>query len=148
MEMNYVSQSPENTAELARSQAQELIQKYSGQPLVIALEGDLGAGKTTFTQAFASALGVKDKVKSPTFVLMKHYELQNVPQYTNLYHLDCYRLNDAADLGPLGMDEIFQKNGNIVLVEWAERIKEVLPQNHLLIQIEHKAEQVRNIIIK
>ncbi len=129
------------------SLAEQFTTKHAGAPLVIALEGDLGAGKTTFTQAFAKALGVAKQLKSPTFVLMKHYALHDVPGYSTLYHLDCYRLQNPKDLEPLGVEHILKQPGNIVLIEWAERVKDVLPPEHIRIQIEHSTEQERNIHI-
>ena len=146
--MLYVSHDTGETRRLAGEQARELIKLYGGRPLVIALEGELGAGKTTFVQAFTEVLGVKDKVKSPTFVLMKDYELTGVPGYRHLYHLDCYRLNEAKDLEPLGVKEILNTSGNIILIEWAERVKEILPAKRLVIHIDHITEHTRNITIK
>ncbi len=143
--MTHASHSPEETQRFAQEQAQVLTQ-YAG-PLVIALEGDLGAGKTTFTQAFAEALGVHERVKSPTFVLMKHYHLSGLEKYDTLYHLDCYRLQHASDLDPLGVKEIIQQPKSIILIEWAERVKDILPKTYWLIRIEHVSEQERNITI-
>ena len=145
--MMYVSQSPEDTQRLAKEQAVLLSKQGEGKPLIIALEGELGAGKTTFTQAFAEALGAAEHLKSPTFVLMKHYSISAVAGYHTLYHLDCYRLNGSADLGPLGVKEILQQEGAIVLIEWAERVADILPRNHWVIHIDHIAEHERNISI-
>ena len=146
--MTYLSHSPEDTQEFARKQALRLVEESSGQPIVIALEGELGAGKTTFTQAFATVLGVHENVKSPTFVLMKHYKLTNVINYHTLYHLDCYRLNNSADLLSLGTSDIIQRAGNIVLIEWAERVADILPKSHWVVHIDHVAEHDRNIKIE
>ena len=145
--MTYLSHSPEDTQQFAREQALRLIEESSGQPIVIALEGELGAGKTTFTQAFAEALGVREHLKSPTFVLMKHYHITGVPNYHTLYHLDCYRLNSSADLIPLGTRDTIHLPGTIILIEWAERVTDILPRNHWVIHIDHIAEQERNISI-
>ncbi len=146
--MIYASHSPEDTQRFAREQALVLTQEGKGEPLVIALEGELGAGKTTFTQAFADALGVDGRVKSPTFVLMKHYNLSNTPNYETLYHLDCYRLQDSNDLGPLGIGELLKRPGAIVLIEWAERVADILPTSYWRIRIEHVSEQGRNIEVQ
>ncbi len=97
-----------------------LAQKYRNG--VIALVGELGAGKTTFTQGFARGLGIKDKIISPTFVLIR--------QHGNFYHIDLYRLNDFKDLG---LEEILSNKNNIVLIEWAEKIKDLLPKNTIWI---------------
>ncbi|WP_082691577.1 tRNA (adenosine(37)-N6)-threonylcarbamoyltransferase complex ATPase subunit type 1 TsaE [Paenibacillus rubinfantis] len=96
---------------------------------VIALDGDLGAGKTAFSQLFAKHLGVKDTVNSPTFTLIKEYE-GRLP----FYHMDVYRLSlDEAD--ELGLDEYFYGNG-VTLVEWASLIEELLPESVLRIYVE------------
>ncbi|MEK7645995.1 MAG: tRNA (adenosine(37)-N6)-threonylcarbamoyltransferase complex ATPase subunit type 1 TsaE [Patescibacteria group bacterium] len=148
--MMYVSHSPEETQRFAKEQALELIHIGNGQPIVIALEGELGAGKTTFAQAFAEALGVQEHLKSPTFVLMKHYRIKPTTdnqQPTTLYHLDCYRLKDYKDLEPLGVENILNNPENIVLIEWAERVADILPKNHWVVHIDHIAEQERNITV-
>lgn len=145
--MQYISHSVEDTQLFAKEQALDLTRRAEGAPLVIALEGDLGAGKTTFTQAFTKALGVSEKVKSPTFVLMKKYDLADVPGYSKLYHLDCYRLHGPVELQPLGIEEIFKKPGAIILIEWAERIENILPAKHVTIRFEHVSELQRNISV-
>lgn len=145
--MNYASHGPEETQRIAHDEALKLVEKEKGAPVVVALEGELGAGKTTFVQAFAKALGAKEKLKSPTFVLMKDYQLSAGHDYKKLYHLDCYRLKNESDLEPLNIKDIIAQPGNIVLIEWAERVKGILPRNHWLIRFEHVSEQERNISI-
>lgn len=108
---------------------------------VIALDGDLGAGKTAFSQLFAKHLGVKDTVNSPTFTLIKEYE-GRLP----FYHMDVYRLSlDEAD--ELGLDEYFYGNG-VTLVEWASLIEELLPQDVLRIYVETVSAIGRRMHIK
>ena len=145
--MTYLSHSPEDTQNFARLQALRFVKESVGEPIIIALEGELGAGKTTFTQSFASALGIHEHVKSPTFVLMKQYQLINVVNYHTLYHLDCYRLNTSVDLLPLGTNDIIHQKGTIVLIEWAERVADILPRNHWVIHIDHISEHQRNITV-
>jgi len=145
--MMHLSHSLEDTQKFARAEAQKFMSSGKGEPLVIALEGELGAGKTTFTQAFAKALGAQGQIKSPTFVLMKSYELTNAAPYHTLHHLDCYRLQKVQDLGPLGVAEKIVQSGTITLIEWAERVKEILPRNYWLIRFEHVSEHERNISI-
>ena len=121
----------------------------AGKAGVIALEGELGAGKTTFAQAFAKALGIKSKVKSPTFNILKKY---GVPRSTLhglrfLYHIDCYRLKDEKDAEPLGIKEIFKEKNSIVLIEWPERIKKILPKSVIKIHIDHLGPDKRKIKI-
>lgn len=107
-------------------------------PDVLTLEGDLGAGKTTFTQALAKALGVTRTVNSPTFTIIKQYE-GNYP----FNHLDVYRLADSDE--DLGWDELFYGDA-ISVVEWAHLIEEDLPKERLGIQIFHTGDTARKIV--
>ena len=106
----------------------------------ITLEGDLGAGKTTFTQSFAKGLGIKRNVNSPTFTIMKQYE-GRIP----LNHLDVYRLEDSDE--DLGWDEIFYGDA-VTVVEWAHLIEEELPKARLAIEITRIDDTSRKFIFK
>lgn len=99
---------------------------------VLTLEGDLGAGKTTFTKGIAKGLGVKRTVNSPTFTIVKEYE-GRLP----LYHMDVYRLEDSDE--DIGFDEYFNGNG-VSVVEWAQFIEEYLPTNRLDIRIKYNGD--------
>ena len=88
--------------------------------VVLALRGDLGSGKTTFIQGFAGGLGVKEKIISPTFVILK--------RFGNFYHIDCYRLGKPEEILPLDWQEIIANPRNIVAVEWPEKIEKFLPE--------------------
>lgn len=104
---------------------------------VVALDGDLGAGKTRFSQSVARALGVPGVVNSPTFTIIKEYEGDRLP----FYHMDVYRISeDEAD--ELGLDDYFYGEG-VTLVEWAELIRSLLPPEHLAIYIRHSGETRR-----
>lgn len=105
---------------------------------VVALSGDLGAGKTTFVQGLALGLGIKDPIQSPTFVLLNLYK--------GLYHFDLYRLKDEADFTSLGFEEYFHKDG-ICVIEWPERIAKILPAGTVYIEFIYKQEQ-RIAVIK
>jgi tRNA threonylcarbamoyladenosine biosynthesis protein TsaE len=120
MSYTYISNSPEDTNRLAALLAQWLV-----PGCVVALEGDLGAGKTTFSQAFARGLGVREIVSSPTFTIIKEYEGERCP----FYHMDVYRLT-VEEADELGLDDYFFGDG-ITLVEWASRIEEIMPQERL-----------------
>ncbi|MFX3636173.1 MAG: tRNA (adenosine(37)-N6)-threonylcarbamoyltransferase complex ATPase subunit type 1 TsaE [Candidatus Pristimantibacillus sp.] len=99
--------------------------------VVLALDGDLGAGKTTFSQSYAKAIGVEGIVNSPTFTIIKEYEGAEMP----FYHMDVYRLSlEEAD--ELGLDDYFFGNG-VTIIEWASLIDELLPPERLEIYIEH-----------
>lgn len=104
---------------------------------VIALDGDLGAGKTRFSQAMAAGLGVKGVVNSPTFTIIKEYEGERLP----FYHMDVYRITEA-EAEELGLDEYFYGDG-VTVVEWAERIADLLPPERLEIRIRHAGERER-----
>ncbi len=99
---------------------------------VIALTGDLGAGKTTLTKAIAQGLGIADMITSPTFTLVKEYGSGRLP----LYHFDVYRIGDVDEMYELGYEEYFYGNG-VCVVEWADLIEELLPENAIRIQIEY-----------
>jgi len=112
---------------------------------VISLIGDLGAGKTTFVQFLASALGVKEKVNSPTFVLMKVYNTSN-DKIKNLVHVDAYRLNHSDELKNIGLTEYFNKPDSIVVIEWADKVKDLLSENTLIINFKEGAEDNQRVI--
>lgn len=99
---------------------------------VIALIGDLGTGKTTLTKAIAEGLGVKDVITSPTFNIVKQYESGRLP----LYHFDVYRIGDIDEMYELGYEEYFYGNG-VCVIEWADIIEELIPQDAVIIEIEY-----------
>lgn len=106
----------------ARDFTEQLSSKAEGATLVT-LSGELGAGKTSFIQGVARALGVQDPVTSPTFVLEKMYTLpKNDKGFLRLVHIDAYRLKKGIDLRTLGFDEIMQDSRNLVMLEWPERV--------------------------
>lgn len=109
---------------------------------VIALDGDLGAGKTTFVQGFADEMGAVEPVASPTFVLMRAYH-GRLP----IYHFDVYRLEGSAQLDDVGAEECFWGDG-VSLVEWAERIPEALPPDRIDIVFAHVDESSRTLVIE
>ena len=131
-----ITKSDQETKELAGEIAQEMLGRENSEALVIGLEGDLGSGKTTFIQGIAQGLGIKDKITSPTFVIMK--------KYNSFYHIDCYRI-ESKDLLELGFKEIINQSGNIVMIEWAERVKNVLPKNTIWMKFEYIDENKRKI---
>lgn len=109
--------------------------------VVLALHGDLGAGKTTFMQHLAATLGVTELVVSPTFVIMKHYLLSGSDPFTDLYHLDAYRIEDELELTPLGLTQLLSEPTALVAIEWAERIDSMLPTHTLHLSFEIHNEQ-------
>lgn len=117
---------------------------------VIELRGDLGAGKTTFTQGFLEALGVRGRVTSPTFVLMKRFALTGAAKrsgFKHAYHIDAYRFRAPKEADALGLKEILKDPQAIVLIEWPERLQGLLPRVKISIRFAHgKREDERAII--
>lgn len=147
--MEILLKSPQETEKAAGALAKEIIKKHSRlkRGIVIGLEGELGAGKTTFVKGFARGLGIKAKISSPTFVIMKSYRLY-VTSYKTLFHIDAYRLKDHNDLVRLGIEEIFNNTENITLIEWSDRVKKILPKNYIKIHIDHIDEKTRKIAVQ
>lgn len=125
--------------------AKKITEEFKDKGGVIALIGDLGAGKTTFAQGFAEGLGIQEKVISPTFVLIRQHNLPNSERI--FYHLDLYRLENV-NLSELGLKELFDsaiQNKNIVLIEWAEKITNQLPEDCLVINLEKLKDNIRKV---
>ena len=118
--------SQQDTYELGRRLAQ---QAQPGQ--IYALNGDLGVGKTVFAQGFAAGLGIEDYVSSPTFTILQIYEEGQLP----LYHFDVYRIGDPEEMEEIGYEEYFYGNG-VCLIEWAELIEELIPEDAIRITLE------------
>jgi tRNA threonylcarbamoyladenosine biosynthesis protein TsaE len=111
---------------------------------VIALVGDLGTGKTTFTKALASGLGVSEPVQSPTFTFIKEYKSGRLP----LYHFDVYRLGSEEELEDLGMDEYLFGDG-VSVVEWADKFPGIFPEGTLVIELAYSdGEDLRDVSIR
>lgn len=119
--------------------------KKGGNAKVIALTGELGAGKTTFTQGFLKALGVKHTVISPTFLIIRRYALKKIA-YTDAFHIDCYRIERPEELIALSLKEVIKNPKNIVLIEWPELIKKYLPKDTRHITIHHGAKKTERIV--
>lgn len=118
---------------------------------VLALSGDLGAGKTTFTKVLATELGVAEMVTSPTFVVMRRYETdttnQKISSFDWLYHIDAYRIEDIDEMRVLRFEEVLAQKDTIICIEWAERIEELLPKHTVYLNIENTGENSRAITI-
>ena len=125
--------------ELEMIELAQNIESEKFKNMVICLNGELGSGKTVFTKAFADAMEVKESVTSPTFSIIKEY-MGDMP----LYHMDVYRLDGVTD--GVGIEEYFNKDG-IVIIEWADTIKDILPDNRLDIKITVTGENKRNLTI-
>lgn len=113
---------------------------------VVALSGDLGAGKTHFIQGLAKGLGVESRINSPTFIIMRDYDYLDNKHF---YHVDLYRLEENInhELENLGILGLWQDKSNIFAIEWAEKAAEFLPENTIFVSIEALGEEKRKIII-
>lgn len=118
----------------------------SKKALVVALEGNLGSGKTTFIQGLAEGFGIKENVLSPTFVIQKDF-LLSLKNFRNLYHIDAYRLKNPRELLELGFNDLIKNPENLVVVEWADRVTKLLPKNILRIVFRHLRGNRRKILL-
>ena len=119
-----ITKSEKETMDIARN-----IAKKVKKGDIIVLSGELGAGKTKFTEGFLSYFGLQDEISSPTFTIVNEYKKQDI----NIYHFDVYRLSDVSEFYAIGGEEYFSKG--ICIIEWGEIIKEALPNNYIKIEI-------------
>lgn len=119
----------------------------SDKATVVGLSGDLGSGKTTFSQSLAKQLGVVETVTSPTFVIQKIYLLgdENKNGFKKLIHIDCYRLNNGAEMAKIGWAEIGADPENLIVVEWPEKIADILPADMIKVDFAFVDETTREI---
>jgi len=144
--MRIVSKSLSETEIIARDFLKKISLGIYNNALVVGLYGDLGSGKTTFTQAVAKIFDIKEDVTSPTFVIEKIYDI-NHGNFKKLVHIDAYRLDFAKELLALDWDRTLADPRNIIFIEWPERVLEVLPENHAKIFFKFLSENEREIEI-
>jgi len=146
---NFLTTTPWQTKKLGEILAREVLKTESQKrALVINLEGDLGGGKTTFLQGFAKGLGIKEKILSPTFIIMRKFKIQNPKsKFGNFYHVDCYRIEKPKEILDLGFKGIVSGSRNIVAIEWADRIRKIIPKGALSLQFEFINKNKRKITI-
>ena len=134
--MEIITKSAQQTQKLGEKIGRDL-----KPPVIIALYGELGSGKTTFIQGLAKGLGIKKRITSPTFVFVKKY-------HPNFYHIDLYRIEKFEETRGLGLEEIFSEPKAVVAIEWAEKIKEILPKNRIDIWFNYLNQNKRKIEVK
>lgn len=148
--MTFHTLSPLDTKKCAKKLATEVgtgTHKKSGA-LVIGLRGDLGSGKTTFVKSFARTLGVRSTITSPTFLIQKKYAL-NGKNFSSLIHVDVYRIKKLEEIDFIGLSEEIKNKNNIIIIEWADMIKKVLPKKITWVIFKHgKKENERHVTIK
>lgn len=164
----YLTKSPTQTKKIGAILAKRASNtKYRNkQAFVLGLEGDLGGGKTTFLQGFAKGLGIKDKILSPTFVIMKRFEItsldspsrrggRNQPskesktaaKFEIFYHIDCYRIKSAKELLDLDFKEIVANPRSIIAIEWADRVSSIMPLHSLILRFRFIDDKSREITL-
>lgn len=136
-----------DTEKIAREFVQKEFVKNESGAIIVGLYGDLGSGKTAFTQAVAKCLGVKETVTSPTFIIEKIYNLDN-KNFDHLIHIDAYRLKSGDELLHLGWEEIAKNPKNIIVIEWPERVSDILPNNIKKIYFTFVDENTREIDVR
>ncbi len=153
----FLTKSTPQTKKLGKEFAQKILgTKQRKKCLVLAMEGELGSGKTTFLQGFAKGLGIKGKILSPTFVIMRKFEIRNSKSETNskfkikkfktFYHIDCYRIKSPKEILNLGFKKIISDPQNIIAIEWADRVKSILPNPVIKVKFNFRNKYARKII--
>ncbi len=138
---SYESVSPEETYNIGKKLGEE-----TEKGKIYCLNGDLGVGKTVFTQGFAKGLGITEPINSPTFTIVQIYEEGRMP----FYHFDVYRIGDISEMDEIGYEDYFYGEG-VCLIEWAELIEEILPEDIVTISIKKDLEKgfdYRNITVE
>lgn len=152
MKNTFISKNSKQTQKLGEMMAEEL---QGGE--IVCLSGELGSGKTTFAQGVLKGLGAKGPYTSPTFVVLKHYRLKTKSEKRktgaqnlepeNVYHIDAYRVG-ANDILDLGWEEIIGDKSNVMVVEWAENIRTIVPRRAVWLKFEHMENDKRKIVVK
>ena len=170
MKQEYLSTSLYQTKKLGEKQGQQILKTNKHRALlktetrikktatIIAIEGELGSGKTTFVQGFAKELGIKEKILSPTFVIMKKFAIPSLDlpsrrggrnsQFAILFHIDCYRIKKTKEILDLNFNEIISNPKNIIVIEWADRIKKIMPKNIIWIKFDFIDRKKRKIVVQ
>lgn len=147
MKQKYITYSTAQTKSLGKRIAEKALKSLVDKgAVVVSLKGDLGSGKTTFVQGFAMGLGIKNRILSPTFVLMKKYKIPDTKK--QLCHIDCYRIKKAQDLSALGLEKLLLNPQNIIVIEWGERIEKILPKNTIILDFKFIKQNQRSIKVK
>ena len=134
----------EDTKKLGQELAKEILKRKGEAAFIVFLDGDLGTGKTTLVKEIIFALGVKEKVKSPTFTIIEPYELNN----ENIYHVDLYRIIDPSELEIIGLREYLNESKAIIFIEWPEKSYGYLKKFDLKISLKHLSENERKCRIE
>lgn len=150
MKFEYITISSNQTKKTGEILARNILKpSLKDKALILSLEGDLGGGKTTFLQGFARGLGIKEKILSPTFVIMRKFKIQNPKsKFKSFYHIDCYRVEEPEEILNFDFKRIIKNSKNIVAIEWADRIRRILPPKSILVNFAFVGKNKRKIVIK
>jgi len=157
--ITYLTVKQSQTKKLGKNLAKKVLRDCSIKKAeVLGLVGDLGGGKTTFLQGFARKLGIKQRITSPTFIIYKRFKIPRSRssslrgkqdlRFKYFYHIDCYRIQKIREILALGFKEIITNPRNIVAIEWADRIKKIMPKDTCWIKFEFVDKNSRQIDIK
>lgn len=142
MQKEYITESARETEKLGEALAKEI---KGGE--IISLVGDLGGGKTTFTKGFAAGLGIKKNITSPTFLVMREYPVRH-KKISKLYHFDAYRIKNAEEFLDLGFNEFLKEKQAVILIEWADKVRRILPKKSVIIEFSFIDDQKRRVVFR
>jgi len=154
--MKYLIKNERDLEKLAELVLELTIKNEYNHATVLALQGELGSGKTTFTKNLAKILGITNSITSPTFVIQKTFSINSANFengdktfskniFTQLIHIDSYRLDLSAELSHLGWHDLLNQKENLIVVEWPERITDILPARYVLLKFSHVDETTREV---
>jgi len=148
MQLEYLTNSASATKKLGEKTAKKILRDgfQKKNAVILGLIGNLGGGKTTFLQGFAKGLGIRERILSPTFIIVKKFRIKK-PKFKVLYHIDCYRIQESKEILKLNFEKIISDNKNIITIEWAGRIKEILPRKTILARFYFLDKKARKIKI-
>ena len=141
MQKEYLTRSPGQTKKIGEALAKTLLKsRLKNKAIVLGLRGDLGGGKTTFLQGLAKGFGIRSRILSPTFIIIR--------RMGSFYHIDCYRLKGPRDLTTLGFKKIVADPENIVAIEWADRVKKIVPRHAIWVDCDFIDKNKRRIVVR
>lgn len=142
------TKSPEETALLAKKILEKIRKERANQPAratILLLSGDLGSGKTTFTQGLARSLGISETVTSPTFIIEKIYKLENDPNFDHLIHIDAYRLEGKSEAELLNLKTLFADSRSLIAIEWPDNLGSDFPKEAVHLNFKFLNENEREV---
>lgn len=147
MKKKYITKTSSETKKIGEFLAKKILRLKKNKPILIALVGNLGGGKTTFLKGFAKGLHIKEEILSPTFIIYRRNKIPKSKLFKNFYHFDLYRIKNYKDLDFLNFKNIISTPGNIVALEWADVIYKELPPETIFINFGLTSKKEREIIL-